>query len=241
MRLAVMQPYVFPYLGYFQLLSAVDRFVFFDDVNFIKKGWIHRNQVLVSGKKHLFSIPLQRASQNRLISETYLHPTGYGQWRDTFLKTVHQNYRQAPCFPAAYALLSQVLGRTHETIAELAVDSIESVAHYLGLKTDFRRSSSLPYDRNQKGQDKIIAICQQQNATTYVNPIGGTGLYDAATFATHNVALYFIKSAEVSYPQPGSDFVPHLSMIDVLMFNDIPQINQLLEQYTLITQADSHD
>ena len=241
MRIAVMQPYIFPYLGYFQLLNAVDRFVFFDDVNFIKKGWIHRNQLLVSGQKHRFSVPLQRASQNRPINETYLHPAGYEQWRNTFLKTVHQNYRQAPCFPATYALLSQVLGRTHETIAELAIDSIESVARYAGLKTDFARSSSLSYDRSQKGQGKIMAICQQQKATAYVNPIGGTELYDATTFASHNVALYFIKSAEVSYPQQGSDFVPHLSMIDVLMFNDVSQINQLLAQYTLITQADTHD
>ena len=241
MRLAVMQPYIFPYLGYFQLLSAVDRFIFFDDVNFIKKGWIHRNQLLVSGQPHLFSVPLQRVSQNKLIKDTYLHPSSYGQWRDTFLKTVDQNYRQAPFFPAAYALLRQVLERTHETIADLAIDSVESVASYVGLETDFRRSSSLPYDRSRKGQDKIMAICQQQKATTYVNPIGGTELYDGATFATHNVALYFIKSADVSYPQQDSSFVSNLSIIDVLMFNDIAQISQLLEHYTLITQADTHD
>lgn len=241
MRLAVMQPYIFPYLGYFQLLSAVDRFIFFDDVNFIKKGWIHRNQLLVAGQPHLFSVPLQRASQNKLIKDTYLHPSSYGRWRDTFLKTVDQNYRQAPFFPATYALLRQVLERTHETIADLAINSIESVASYVALKTDFRRSSSLPYDRSLKGQDKVRALCQQQKATTYVNLIGGIELYDGATFATHNVALYFIKSADVSYPQQGNSFVPNLSIIDVLMFNDIAQINRLLEQYTLITKADTHD
>ncbi len=241
MRLAVMQPYIFPYLGYFQLLSAADRFVFFDDVNFIKKGWIHRNQLLVSGQKNLFSIPLQRASQNKLIKDTYLHPSDYGRWRNTFLKTVDQNYRQAPFFPAVYDLLSQVLRGAHDTIADLAIDSVESVAKYVGLSIDFRQSSSLPYDRSLKGQDKIVAICQQQKATTYVNLIGGTELYDAVTFATNNVALYFVKSADVLYPQQGNSFVPNLSILDVLMFNDVHQINQLLEQYTLITQADPHD
>lgn len=237
MRLAVMQPYIFPYLGYFQLVEAVDTFTFFDDVNFIKKGWIHRNQLLVSGQKYLFSVPLQQASQNKLIKDIYLHSSSYSQWRAKFLKTIRQSYYRAPFFQDVFRLLTRVLERPHQTIAELAIDSVESVARFIGLKTSFNTSSSLDYDHNLSGQDKIIKICTLQQATTYVNPIGGTSLYEAEKFSQRDLALRFIQSSPIQYVQGKNNFVPHLSMIDVLMHNEIASVNRFLQQYTLIDKA----
>ena len=234
MRLAIMQPYVFPYLGYFQLVQAVDRFIFYDDVNFIKRGWIHRNNILVNGKAHRFTIPLDRASQSKLINEVMLHPVEYPAWREKFLKTLHQSYKNAPHFEAVYALVAEVLTSTAGSIADLAIRSVVLVSQYLGLDTQSVRSSGLSYDRSLKGPDKILALCRQQEAQMYINPIGGQELYEAQPFEEDNIALRFIQSQPVTYQQFGSDFVPYLSMIDMLMFNTVAQVHALLHHYELI-------
>src|SRR5687768_6232595 len=115
MKLAIMQPYFLPYLGYYQLVNAVDTFVFFDDVNFIKKGWIHRNQVLVNGEAHKFTIPLKDASQNKKIYEVHL--SDYAAWRDSFLKIIDFNYKKAPYYENTRELLAKILfQKEYETI-----------------------------------------------------------------------------------------------------------------------------
>ena len=237
MRLAIMQPYVFPYLGYFQLVQAVDRFIFYDDVNFIKRGWIHRNNILVNGSAHRFTIPLDRASQSKLINEVMLHPVEYLAWREKFLKTLHQSYKNAPCFAPVYALVAEVLTSAQGSIADLTINSVVSVSQYLKLKTntDFIRASDLSYNRSLRGPDKILALCQQQDATLYINPIGGQELYEAGPFEENNIALCFIQSQSVSYQQLAEPFVPHLSIIDILMFNTVAEVQALLPQYHLIT------
>ena len=235
MRLAIMQPYVFPYLGYYQLVHATDRFIFYDDVHFIKRGWIHRNTVLVNGRSHRFSVPLAGASQHKLIGEVLLHPVEYPAWREKFLKTLHQHYKKAPCFEPAYALVSNVLNGEPASVASLATDSIVAVCHYLGLETDFLMSSQLSYDRALKGSNKIMALCQQQGARSYVNPIGGRELYQAEDFANRGIALQFIRPECMEYRQFALPFVASLSIIDVLMFNTVPQIQAMLPHYELTT------
>ena len=235
MRLAIMQPYVFPYLGYFQLVQAVDQFVFYDDVNFIKRGWIHRNNILVNSHSHRFTVPLKRASQSKLINEVMLHPVEYPAWREKFLKTLHQSYKNAPQFESVYALVTEVLTAEQDSIANLTINSIKSVSQYLQLDNNFIHSSGLSYDRSLRGPDKILALCQQQGAAMYINPIGGQELYDAALFEESNIALRFIQSQPVSYQQFAEPFVPHLSIIDVLMFNTVAEVRALLPQYQLIT------
>ena len=241
-RLAVMQPYVFPYLGYFQLIGAVDRFVVFDDVHFIKRGWIHRNALLSDGQALRFTIPLNRASQHKLINETELHPVEYAAWQRKFLKTLRQNYKSAPHFESGFALTEKVLSEPGPTIATLATASLRAVADYLQLSTSLVLSSALAYDRDTKGQEKILAIVQQQGASVYINPPGGAALYDSEAFAKKDVRLQFIQPHEISYPQFKKPFVPNLSIIDVMMFNDPPQIQQLLQQYDLTSpETMNHD
>ena len=237
MRLAIMQPYIFPYVGYYQLAEAADQFVFFDDVHFIKKGWIHRNAILMQGQRYRFTIPLLKASQNKRIQETQLHPIEYPRWCQKFLKTLHQGYRSAPFFEEAYALVRQVLLGENGSMATLAANSVTEVAAYLHLTTDFTYSSGLDYDRSGDGQAKVISICQQQQADEYVNAIGGQELYDPASFEEHQIALRFLRSQKISYEQPVSSFVPHLSIIDVLMQCSVPDIQSSLTQYELITPS----
>jgi hypothetical protein len=235
MTIAVMQPYFFPYLGYFQLVKAVDRFVFFDDVNFIKKGWIHRNQVLLQGAGHLFSIPLAKASQNRKIREIEL--ADFAKWREDFLRLIEHSYKKAPHYPEVYAWLSGFLhAKTYETISELAIGSVRETMDYLGIEKAFLKSSELPY-RKEDGtpaQDKIFSICGLLDADTYINPKNGIDLYDKQAFTDRNMRLFFINMKPVSYPQLKKDgFVPYLSMLDVLMFNTPAEARQMLDAYEL--------
>lgn len=233
MRLAVMQPYLFPYLGYYQLVHAVDRFIFYDDVNFIKRGWIHRNQVLVNRQAHRFSVPMDRASQHQRIDEVRLHPTEYPTWRQKFLKTLQQSYRRAPCFAPIYELVDRVLSPEPVSIASLAAESVTAVCDYLEITRDFVRASALSYDTTRRGAERILALCAQSGADAYVNPPGGQDLYRAEDFTKRGLSLRFIRPEPVAYEQFGAPFVPNLSVIDVLMFNSPDQIQAMLPRYTL--------
>jgi hypothetical protein len=238
MRVAVMQPYIFPYLGYYQLVSAVDSFIFFDDVHFINKGWINRNNILVQHAAYRFTISLNKASQNKLINEIEI--ADYPKWRKDFLKLVEQNYKKAPYFSFFYDWLQNFLSSTdYRLISDLAADSVQSIAGLLGLKTKFMFSSGLDYRREgyADGQDKVLRICSLLgDVKGYINPKNGEalGLYDREKFTRENLELYFINMNEVRYPQFQKDqFIPYLSILDVLMFNDLEQINHMLGQYTL--------
>jgi hypothetical protein len=235
MRLAVMQPYVFPYLGYYQLVRSVDTFVFFDDVNFIVKGWINRNNILLQNQAHKFTIPLSKASQNRKINEIEI--SEYPKWRTDFLKLIAQSYKKAPHFTFFYGWLEKFLSeKEYRLIGELAADSVRGIATLLDLRTEFIRSSDLDYNRADAndGQEKILDICSILKASTYINPQSaeGLGLYDKDRFSKAGLELFFIKMRAIEYPQfPKGTFVPYLSMLDVMMFNDPEQTRDLLDRY----------
>lgn len=224
-----MQPYFFPYLGYFQLLKAVDTFIVYDDVNFIKRGWINRNSILLNCQAHRFSIPLQKASQFELISETRLAD----DWRRNFLKTVYQAYVRAPLFRKIFPLIEEVVGAEHATVAELALSSIKAVNEYLALEPQI--ISSVHYDnRHLKGQDRILDICKRESCKDYYNLPGGRALYNRQDFSNAGINLIFIQQRETPYKQLDCEFVSGLSIIDVLMFNNKKSIASYLENYELI-------
>lgn len=123
MNIAVMQPYLFPYAGYFNLLAQVDKFVFFDDVNYINRGWINRNRLLLAGDVRYFTIPLIKASQNLKINQIYIQPKDI--WLQKTLHTIKQSYAKAPNFHAVYDLLKEVFAGDSLTISDMARDSIK--------------------------------------------------------------------------------------------------------------------
>lgn len=232
MTLAIMQPYFLPYIGYFQLMQAVDRFVVYDDVAFINRGWVNRNQILVAGKAHLFTIPLREASQNKKIREIQLDEST--KWREKLLRTVEQSYKKAPQFEPAYALLSQVLGTPAESIADLARNGLEAVNAYLGIQTEVIPSSTVYENEHLKAQERILDICLKEGATRYINPTGGRDLYDKTIFSEAGIDLFFIQSKRENYFQKSPEFVPWLSILDVLMWNEVDQTRGLLGGYELV-------
>lgn len=231
MVLAIMQPYFLPYIGYFQLLNAVDKFVLYDDVNFINRGYINRNNLLVNHKASLFSIPLKDASQNRLIKDVEV--SNESSWRKKLLKTVEQSYKKAPQFQQVYPLFEEIISHEPENIGALCTYSLTTICKYLNIETEIVPSSTIYNNISLKRQERILDICRQEGATHYINPQGGIELYDKETFAQHGVRLSFIKAALTPYPQFKEPFVPGLSVLDVLMFNDVTKTHTLLNQYEL--------
>lgn len=231
--LAVMQPYFFPYLGYFHLIAAVDRFVIYDDVAFIKRGWIHRNRILLNGEPYRFSIPLHEASQFTPISEVPLSASEYPRWKEKFLKTLEHAYRQAPFYASTRSLVAEVLDTPGNTIRDLAVASILAVTRLLQLPTSIVESSRVYENAELRAAERLIDICLREGATLYVNSPGGRELYTADTFRARGIELRFLESRLPEYPQLGNPFVPGLSIIDLLMFNPPEALQDMVRQFQL--------
>jgi WbqC-like protein family. len=231
MKLAVMQPYFFPYLGYFQLLHAVDRFVSYDDVNFIKQGWINRNFILMGCQPLRITVPVSGASSFKTIAETPLSPNP--AWQGKLLKTLSQAYAQAPFFNPVFTLAESVVRERWDSVAGLALGSIQAVANYLGIKTEIRPSATQYDNRSFQGTTRVLDICRREGAAAYYNLPGGQNLYDPSTFSDAKVELRFIQPGEPRYRQFACAYVPHLSILDVLMFNDRETVSHFLADYRI--------
>lgn len=224
-----MQPYFFPYIGYYQLAYEVEKFVFLDDVNFIKKGYINRNAILLQGQRHEFSVPVAKVSQNRHINEH-----NYTGEFDSFLALVEQSYKKAPFFAEVFPIVQSVVLDANQNVAKKNARSLIEVFSYLGIHRDFSFSSDITLDEKYKAQERIIALCQKLHIDQYRNAIGGQQLYDIPTFNSAGIELKFIKSNIQSYPQGITPFVPHLSIIDVLMHCSKDVVMHHLTEYSLI-------
>lgn len=232
MRVSIMQPYFFPYIGYFQLIANTDVFVIYDDVNFIKKGWINRNNILVNNTPYLFSMPLQNVSQNKLINEIFI--SDLDKWKLDLLKTISSSYKKAPFYQDVYPLIEKIISFDELKLALYIQNSIQNLCEYLNLNTKLLMSSEIVKNNNLRGENKIIDICLQLGATQYINAIGGIELYTQENFQVKNIDLKFIKSENIIYQQFKNEFKPWLSIIDVLMFNSVEDTRMLLNKFELI-------
>jgi hypothetical protein len=231
MKLAIMQPYFLPYIGYFQLMAAADRFVVYDDVNFIPRGWINRNRILLHGQEHLFVIPLRGASQNRRINEIALVPET--TWREKLVSTIRHAYHQAPEFAAVFPLVREIVDCAEESLAGYLLNSLRLLTNYLGISTQLVPTAATYANQSLKGQDRIIDICRQEQASIYLNLGGGKVLYDPDFFRAHGIALHFLEPPDIKYMQFDDPFRPSLSIVDVLMFNPREKIKSVFLQTKL--------
>jgi hypothetical protein len=236
MKLAIMQPYFLPYIGYFQLIAAVDLFVVYDRIKYTKKGWINRNRMLVNGSDTMFSLPLKRDSDaldvvDRAIAAEF-HP-------DKLCQQIRGAYRGAPCFDATFPLIEKILRHPETNLFRFIHHSLTTLCRHLGIGTEIRISSTIPIADGLKSQDKVLALCKAVHASTYINPIGGTELYGSAAFLQNGVALMFLRPMPLTYAQFDHAFVPWLSILDVLMFNPLDVVRQHLTTKFELTQGPS--
>lgn len=232
MKTVIMQPYLFPYLGYWQMIASVDLFILLDDVNFIKRGWINRNNILLNDKAHLFTLPLLNATQNKLISD--ISVTDNDKDKQKILRTIEAAYKKAPYFKDIFPIINDIITFQDYNLVPFLLHHFEQIFSYLGIKINMIRSSEIEKDSALKAQDKIIDICHRTKTTHYVNAIGGIELYKKERFEEECIKLNFIKMRNICYPQFKNEFIPCLSIIDVLMFNDVETVNEMLNEYDLI-------
>lgn len=232
MKIGIMQPYFVPYIGFWQLLNAVDQYVIYDDVNFIKGGWINRNRILVQGKPQYFNIQMEGASPFKKINEINVNSSVV--WREKAMKTVDLAYRKAPYFNTVYPLIEKIIFCGENNLAQFVTNSIRCICDYLDITTRLIISSEFEQDRALRGQDRVLDICSRLQATEYYNAIGGRELYSKDAFAQNGIELHFLKTNDIMYQQFENDFIPYLSIIDVMMFNSKEQLNAMLQMYSLI-------
>ena len=233
MKVAIMQPYLFPYIGYWQLINAVNKFVILDDVNYIMRGYINRNNILLNGKVHKFTVPIKQASQNKLIMETKL---SFDQKeKGKFLTTIHSAYKKAPYYKEVDLILRDIICYEEDDLTNYIYHSLKKITQYLGIETEIVFSSKITKDNTLKAQERIIEICKKLGADTYVNPSGGRRLYQQERFQQEGIQLYFLDSKihEIVYNQGMDGFVGSLSVIDIMMFNDVKKIKEFLKEYEL--------
>lgn len=224
-----MQPYIFPYFGYFQLIKSVDIFVIYDDVNFIKQGWINRNRILLNGNPFMFTLNLKGASSFKRINEIELVFN-----KHKLVTTIRLAYCKAPYFNEVYPIISNILLNEETNLAKYLINSLCSTLEYLGISVSILVSSKIEKDTFLSGDDKVINICKQFKVTNYINAIGGQKLYSREKFSENGLMLNFIKSNSIVYQQFKDPFIPDLSIIDVMMFNSPDEIKKMLNQYELI-------
>ena len=234
MSIAIMQPYFFPYIGYFQLMSAVDEFIVYDNIEFTKKGWINRNRILVNGKDTFITLPLKKGSDYLNVNDRYLADSWLTD-RTKLMNKVTEAYRKAPQFNLAYPVIKKCIFFEDLNLFNFIFHSLDTIKQYLEISTPLVISSSITIDHGMKSEKKVIELCKARQTTNYINPVGGVALYDKAEFKKEGIELSFLKSNDILYTQFNNEFIPWLSIIDVMMFNSKEKIKDYLNSfYTII-------
>ncbi len=231
MKLAVMQPYLFPYIGYFQLIHAVDVFVFYDDVQYKKGGWINRNRILLNGRDFMISFPIKDKLEKRINQRFF--GEHIDKEKTTILKQIKSAYSKAPHFNEVYPLLEKIISHKENNVSLFAINQVKLVCSYLGLAKRYIRSSELEKNEGTNYQARVIEINKMVGSEHYINLMGGRELYHKDEFEKAGLLLSFIQSEDIEYPQFENDFVANLSIIDVLMFNSRDFCLQLLGKFSL--------
>lgn len=232
MILAIMQPYFFSYIGYWQLINAVDTFVIYDNIQFSKKGWFHRNNILVNGEKTLFSIPLKKGSDYLDVRERFIAENSNKQI-NKILAQIQHSYKNSPYFNDVFPLIEDIFLFENKNLFDYIHNSIIKVCKYIELDTNIVISSTINIDHGLKSQDKVMAINKSLSSINYINPAGGKELYDNEVFKNDGIKLQFLESGVPEYKQFEYEFVPYLSIIDIMMFNNKDEIKEMLNNYRL--------
>ena len=256
MKLAIMQPYFMPYLGYFQAIAAVDKYILYDQLTYILNGWINKNRIRQRNMPaSLIVVPIKNKSSHTLIANTLIDNSK--PWQKKILKSLQVAYSKCYAYNEVMPLMEDVLSKEYMTISELNSYSIKRICQFLDIKTEIDSDIDRYLDLEKRLVDiesndygrfthlhtmpikkvaRALEICIREGSDFFVNAIGGLELYDKAEFKQYGIDLYFIKMNDIRYPQYCRDhsFEPNLSIIDVLMHNGKEGTKKLLNEYTLI-------
>ncbi len=235
-RVAIMQPYFLPYLGYWQLMNAVDTFVVYDNIQYTKKGWINRNRFLLNCAPETFTLPLQKDSEGLEVCQRFL-ALDFDSHRESIMRRLRAAYFRAPHFREVFPLLESIFLCPQKNLFDYIFNSIVRIKDILEVSCRIEVCSGLAVDHGLKGQDRVVSICRALNATEYINPIGGVELYSEDEFSLNGIELKFQRVGLSEYPQYSCTFVPALSIIDVLMFSGVNGAKSQLANMSLIQRG----
>ena len=230
MIVAIMQPYFFPYIGYFQLMQAVDVFVFYDDVQFIKNGWINRNRILVRDHPIWLTLPVRRDGHHtdHINQRSYALDAG----AESVKRKLRSAYVCAGDFGTNYSFVSDLLDFHSPNVALFNANLLRHTARRFGIGCRFVTSSEVVESAGLRGVDKVIGLCRALGAEHYINSIGGLGLYDPQCFAAAGLRLSFLRTSVLPEPLPNGP--AHLSILNA-MFRESPErIADMLDCYELV-------
>ena len=230
MIVAIMQPYFFPYIGYFQLMQAADIFVFHDDVQYIKGGWINRNRILKDNHVEWLTMPVRNASNYLPIDQRCF--ANEPATVDKMKRRLAAAYAKAQAFDRIASMIFELLDFPDANVASFNCTSLVALAKKLGITCKFIRSSELDEPELAKGQAKVLALCRRFGANRYINPIGGVELYDAHAFAAAGISLSFMRTTAT--PTITASGPEHLSVIDGLMQNGFGGYARQLADFELL-------
>lgn len=236
MKLGIMQPYFMPYIGYWQLMNAVDKYIIYDDVNYKKGSWVNRNRILNNDNAEgwiYLNLNLDHASPNKKFNE--INVLRNEHFIKKQLRSVEGAYRKAPYFKEVFPLLEKIFKQDELVLSKYLKYSFETINSYLGIKTELIMSSDIEKNNDLKLEKKVIHICEIMKADQYYSAMGGWDLYSKEEFAEHGIEFIFLKAKDsIQYKQFDSKFVPWLSIIDVMMFNSVDEIQKMLNEYELL-------
>jgi hypothetical protein len=232
LSIAVMQPYFLPYLGYFQLMNGVDKFVIYDNIQFSKRGWIHRNRILQNGQPAYISLPLKKDSDFLNVDQRFIS-NSFVKERDKLLSKIKGAYKKAPQFEEVFPMLEEIFNYEDTNLFKYIYNSLDVLKDYLKIETKLILSSEININHDLKSQEKVIAIINELNAEYYINPEGGKDLYSKKDFDNKQITLQFHVFTSEPYKQFSDNFVSHLSIIDIMMFNSVEEIGLMLNKYEL--------
>lgn len=232
-----MQPYFFPYIGYFSLIKNVERFILLDEVQFIRHGWIERNRILKqTGGWNYISVPLEKHSRDTLIKNIRIRNTEH--WKDKILSQLVY-YKGAPCYYKVRKLVAEIFQNDYQDIVSLNFDTLKMVCAYLEINTPIEVFSDmqLEIEKPEDSDEWALNICKAlPDVTEYWNPEGGKEFFDSNKYVENKIQIYFMKMHLTEYTQKGGGFEPGLSILDVMMFNEPNEIYNMLEDFTFCNQ-----
>ena len=211
-RVAIMQPYFYPYVGYFQLISAADVFVIADCYQYTKQSWINRNRLILDEQINYFGIPIQNHSSQSLISDINIaEPFS----PDKLFARIKNNYSRTEGWELFAPFFSNVLYTSNLKLIEKINLSLEINMELMGITTKKLRLSDIQLTSEVSGQERVIAICQALGAKEYLNLPGGMNMYSKEVFARNGLSLSFLEPNLISYEQTMDGFISHLSILDL--------------------------
>lgn len=237
MKVAIMQPYFFPYLGYFSLAKNVDRFILLDDVQFIRHGWIERNRILKPNEGWQYiRVPLKKHSRETIIRDVEVDNSQ--DWTTKILAQLQHYAKAAKHYRGTIELVRTILERSKsDDLVNINKKVLVGVLEYLGIemKVDVFSHMQLRIMTPSAPDEWALNICLALDGVSeYWNPIGGVDFFSSEKYTNAGIKLRFQKVNVTEYDQRRGNFEPGLSVIDALMFNTKEQVRSMLDDYELV-------